>query len=215
MGFPLLFDTQPRPIAVDIPIEIPDRNRVKPLSAQGAVAPAPQAAPAPARVASRASGQTQVASATVAAAAPAATASRTEPPPSPKPEAKAELRSGAKTDSRPEAKTDSRPEAKADPKPQDGARAQALLEGKPITTAQESAEGRYIVQVGAFSDSAKSRETRAKLERAGMKTYTHVAETKDGKLIRVRVGPFASKAEADKVAQKIKALDLSPHVLKL
>src|SRR6476619_4616607 len=31
VGFPLLFDTQPRPVAVDIPIEIPDRNKVKPL----------------------------------------------------------------------------------------------------------------------------------------------------------------------------------------
>ena len=28
VGFPLLFDTQPRPIAVDIPIEIPDRKSV-------------------------------------------------------------------------------------------------------------------------------------------------------------------------------------------
>src|SRR5215212_7427936 len=42
IGFPLLFDTQPRPIAVDIPIEIPDRNKVKPLSA-----PAQPAAQAP------------------------------------------------------------------------------------------------------------------------------------------------------------------------
>src|SRR4051812_14257828 len=33
IGFPLLFDTQPRPIAVDIPIEIPDRAKVKPLPA--------------------------------------------------------------------------------------------------------------------------------------------------------------------------------------
>ena len=31
IGFPLLFDTQPRPIAVDIPIDIPDRNKAKPL----------------------------------------------------------------------------------------------------------------------------------------------------------------------------------------
>lgn len=31
VGFPLLFDTQPRPIAVDIPIEIPAKNAVKPL----------------------------------------------------------------------------------------------------------------------------------------------------------------------------------------
>src|SRR5690606_40586646 len=32
VGFPMLFDTQPRPIAVDIPIEIPDRNKVPPLA---------------------------------------------------------------------------------------------------------------------------------------------------------------------------------------
>ena len=30
VGFPLLFDTQPRPIQVDIPIEIPDKARAKP-----------------------------------------------------------------------------------------------------------------------------------------------------------------------------------------
>ncbi len=27
IGFPMLFDSQPRPIPVDIPIEIPDRNQ--------------------------------------------------------------------------------------------------------------------------------------------------------------------------------------------
>jgi DedD protein len=42
IGFPLLFDTQPRPISVDIPIEIPDRNKVKPLAA-----PAPAATQSP------------------------------------------------------------------------------------------------------------------------------------------------------------------------
>src|SRR5512133_178042 len=32
IGFPLLFDKQPRPVAVDTPIEIPDKNKVLPLS---------------------------------------------------------------------------------------------------------------------------------------------------------------------------------------
>ena len=39
IGFPLVFDSQPRPVAVDIKIEIPDKSRVKPLvlpSATGA-----------------------------------------------------------------------------------------------------------------------------------------------------------------------------------
>ncbi|TAF72309.1 MAG: SPOR domain-containing protein, partial [Curvibacter sp.] len=31
VGFPLLFDTQPRSTMVDVPIEIPDKNKVKPL----------------------------------------------------------------------------------------------------------------------------------------------------------------------------------------
>src|SRR5689334_8095961 len=40
IGFPLLFDTQPRLVAVDIPIEIPDRNKVQALPAPNApVAP--------------------------------------------------------------------------------------------------------------------------------------------------------------------------------
>ena len=33
IGFPLLFETQPRPIAVDIPIEIPAKDAVAPLVA--------------------------------------------------------------------------------------------------------------------------------------------------------------------------------------
>ncbi|MDH0942475.1 SPOR domain-containing protein, partial [Comamonas aquatica] len=38
IGFPLLFDTQPRPIPVDVPIEIPDRNQVAPLMVPGSQA---------------------------------------------------------------------------------------------------------------------------------------------------------------------------------
>ncbi|MBS0466818.1 MAG: SPOR domain-containing protein, partial [Proteobacteria bacterium] len=32
IGFPLVFDTQPRPVAVDVAIDIPDRNKVAPLA---------------------------------------------------------------------------------------------------------------------------------------------------------------------------------------
>ena len=71
------------------------------------------------------------------------------------------------------------------------------------------------MQVGAFADAVKARETRLKVERAGLKTYTHVVETKDGKRTRVRVGPFATRDEADKAAGKIKALDLPAAILTL
>jgi DedD protein len=72
-----------------------------------------------------------------------------------------------------------------------------------------------VVQVGAFADAAKAKEARSKLEQAGIKTYTQEIETKEGKRIRVRVGPFASKEEADKAAEKIRKLNLPATVLKL
>ena len=72
-----------------------------------------------------------------------------------------------------------------------------------------------VVQVGAFADADKAKEVRLRLEKAGLKTYTQVAETKDGKRIRVRVGPFTTRAEADKAASKIKTLDLPVSILTL
>jgi DedD protein len=192
IGFPLLFDTQPRPIAVDIPIEIPDRNKAKPLPVPVARAPAPSASVAPAPAAVTAPPVAKIE--TPAAKPEAPVEAKTEPKPEPKPEPKAE--------------------AKPEPKAVESAKAQALLEGKPVPVAT-AAEGRFVVQVGAFSDVTKARETRLRVERAGLKTYTNVAETKDGRRIRVRVGPFANRAEADKAADKIKGLDLPAAILTL
>jgi DedD protein len=209
VGFPILFDTQPRPIAVDIPIQIPDRNKAKPLAA-----PAPVTAQRPAT-----SGVVTPVAKVEAAPEPKAEAmaeTKAQAKPEPKPEAKPE----PKSDTRPaEAKADTKAQAvaKAEPKSDDGAKARALLEGKPVEVAAVAApaEGRYVVQVGAFADPDKARETRLRVERAGLKTYTHEAQTKEGKRIRVRVGPFASRAEADKAADKIKGLDLPAAILTL
>ncbi|MBA3773487.1 MAG: SPOR domain-containing protein [Ramlibacter sp.] len=159
IGFPLLFDTQPRPIAVDIPIEIPDRNKARPL-------------PVPAQAAAPSAAQKPAAAAPATPAPAAEKAAVVAPKPEPKTEPAAESRSAA-------------------------------------------GDGRFVVQVGAFADAGKAREARQKLERAGLKTYTNVAETKDGKRIRVRAGPFASRAEADKAADKIKSLNLQASILSL
>ena len=105
----------------------------------------------------------------------------------------------------------------------DAARAQALLEGKassaaakPTAPAAPDAPGtRYIVQVGAFADSAIAQSARLKLERAGLKTYTHEAQTPEGKRIRVRLGPFATRAEAEKAAAKAKATGTAAAILTL
>ena len=204
MGFPLLFDTQPRPIAVDIPIEIPDRNKVKPLAPLRQPAAQAPSVSGPVTVAPAA------ASSPVAAASQPAALAQADPKPEAKAESKPEGKPDSKFDPKPEPKLAAKPEAS----PDTGAKALALLEGKP-TDEPAAADGRFVVQVGAFADPAKARETRLRLERAGLKTYTHVAETKDGPRTRVRVGPFGSRGEADKAAEKIKGLDLPANILTL
>ena len=109
------------------------------------------------------------------------------------------------------------------PAPADADRARALLEGKTATPpaataaapAAAAAAERLVVQVGAFSEEAGARTVRQKLEAAGLKTYTHVAETSEGRRIRVRLGPYNSRAEADKAAARVKALGLPAAVLTL
>ena len=118
---------------------------------------------------------------------------------------------------------ESKPAAPASPAASDplaeAARAQALLEGKPVPAPvprPEKADGqRFIVQVGAYSEDVRAQQVRNQLERAGLKTYTHVAETAEGRRIRVRLGPFTTRADADKAAAKAKALGVSPAILTL
>lgn len=70
-----------------------------------------------------------------------------------------------------------------------------------------------MVQVGAFADALKAREVRLKLEKAGLKTYTQVVDSTEGKRTRVRVGPFDNKADANAASEKIKGLDLAASIL--
>ncbi len=225
VGFPLVFDTQPRPVAVDTPIVIPDRQAVAPLTA-AAPTPASQAPAKPWKIAPETL-STQAgldpreevvqpsASAPVPAVANEAKPESAEKPkdkqadkPKEKPEAghakdDAKAAQTAKDKADAEAKTKNKSKSDAD-------KAKALLEGK------SAASERVIIQVGAFSDAAKLREVRQKLEKGGFKTYTQVVEGKDGKsTTRVRVGPFDSREEADKAAARIRKLDLSPAILKL
>lgn len=211
VGFPLLFDTQPRPIPVDIPIVIPAKNAQPPLAAPKA-GRKPTTSETPAAVAEKpVSSESVAASESLSAreevveAAPAKKDAAPAPkPPESKPEPKAE----------PVAK----PVAPVKPTVTDADRARALLEGKAAEKiADKPAVGnlRIVVQVGAFADVARAREARQKLERAGLKTYAHVADTPDGKRIRVRVGPYATKAEADKAAARVKALGLPAAILTL
>jgi DedD protein len=216
VGFPLLFETQPRPVPVNIPIEIPRKDGAPPLApprpspalsaASAAVVVADAEAPParPPEITERAAdaGREVPAPAPVdrdavaAAAKPPAAASRPAPP-------------ASRPAAPPTAAATTKPDADADA---DGARARALLNGQPASAA---AAGRVVVQVGAYVEPAKLKDARQKLEAMGFKTYTQVVEVDGTKRTRVRVGPFASKAEADQAAARIKASGLPVAILTL
>jgi DedD protein len=81
--------------------------------------------------------------------------------------------------------------------------------------ANEKTTERFIVQFGAYSDENKVKDLRLKLEKTGVKTYTHVAQTSEGKRTRVRAGPFATREEAQKIINKTKSLQSNAVILTL
>jgi DedD protein len=193
-------------VGIDTHIVIPDRNQVAPLTS--AAAPKTGVVKEPTPVLAD-PGPPETAAVAKSAVASSAGLDPNEEVVSKtgKPELKVEPKPEVKIEAKPEAK----PEAKADTK--EAAKAKALLDGKDAPKSEQSV--RSVVQVGAYAELAKAREVRAKLESAGFKTYTQEVDTKDGKRIRVRVGPFPSKEEAEKTAEKIRKLNLQTSVLKL
>jgi DedD protein len=226
VGLPLLFDSQPRPVAIDTPIVIPDRNQVAALTAPSAivkpVAPSKEIVLEAAEPPNGTAPKSDVAN--TAALDPheevvtkdTKNVAKVDPKTEVKPEVKSEAKPEVKPESKPETKTVAKSDTKDGAKDaaKDAAKAKALLDGKEASKPAETAV-RSVVQVGAFADLAKAREVRTKLESAGIKTYTQDVETKEGKRTRVRVGPFATKEEADKAAEKIRKLNLQATVLKL
>jgi len=221
IGFPLVFETQPRPIPVDVPIEIPRRDAMPPLTMPPPRSAATRSAPQATEPTSGA------AAAATAAPAPAA---RTAPPAARSNEgvitessgdagreiAPAHAAARASSVAEPSRRASGAALAAASTPPParsaDGERARALLEGRAASSADEQ---RFVVQVGAFADAEAARETRKNVEKLGLKTYTQVAQTSAGNRIRVRVGPFTSRGEAEAALAKAKAAGMNAVLLTL
>jgi DedD protein len=190
IAFPLLFETQPRPIAVDIPIVIPPRDGAPPL-----------ALPAPKPAAKPAASAPVVAAPAAPSAVPAPTPTAAKPAEAPAP---APVKAS-------EAVVPPKPAVTAarapPPKP-------AAETPKPAAPVAQTA-GRFVVQIGAFAEASAVRDVRSKAEKAGLTTFTQTVSTADGQRTRVRVGPFASREEAEKAAAQAKAAGLGGAVLTL
>lgn len=207
IGFPLVFQTQPRPIPVDIPIDIPNRDKVAPLGTT-------PAAQAPA--------------ATVAKVPPAAAVAPVEVevlPGARQPGTKADLVPDEKPVDKPDGSSDRKPDIKPEvPKPEatkskPGASSEPTKADAAKTTSDKTGtdkdRGRFVVQAGSYTDLDAVREVRSKLERMGLKTYTQAAVVDGVTRVRVRVGPYGSREEAQAVQNKIKAAGVAASLLQL
>ena len=231
VGLPMLLDSEPKPLAGDIAIQIPAKDKAAPLPVPAAgkavsaadsvdkdeeVVDAPPPTPAPKTAVAAAKPETVT--------APKPEAPKPEPKVEHKPEPKPEPAKPEHKDvPKPEHKDVPKPEHK-EPKPEprlaekdkpvkshdDAARALAILEGKPAEKekAAESGSQRFVLQVAALSSQEKAAEVQAKLREAGISSYTQKTNTPSGELIRVRVGPL-NKEDAEKVRAKLGRLGLS------
>ena len=183
IGLPMIFDSEPKPLADDIAIQIPSRDK------PGAAASAPYAmAPLPVPL---------VEPKKTLIVPP--TSSWTEPKVEPKAEAKAEPAptTGA---------ADKTPAAQ-NVKPSGEKAAQ-----KSTERASAAPSSRFILQVAAVASKAKADELQAKLKQAGIKSYSQKISTKDGERYRIRVGPYGSRDEADKMRTRLIKMGLSVAV---
>ena len=246
VGLPLLFESKPRPIAVDTPISVarPDGLPAVSVPAARPVVPETPAASGPATaelpgavpresagsaVRPQAGGSEAIETLPqtgreVALPVPPVVVARPDIPETPRPiptkpdEAKSSV---AKPRTERAEKPARSPEPAAKPRSakDESARAEALLEGRespPKATkapAPATGSGKFVVQVGAFSQASSAEAAVAQVGKLGLKAYSQDVETSAGKRTRVRLGPFASREEADRAAQRLKAAGQSAAVV--
>jgi len=95
---------------------------------------------------------------------------------------------------------------------------QALVpESAPAPAPSKSAtqaSDKFLINVGLFSDSNNARNAVAKLQDAGLPVLSNTLKSPKGERTRVRVGPYETQAEADRVAESIQAMRLEAVVVK-
>lgn len=206
---PMVFDSTPRPPSEDIVIRVPSKDKPVPESSNPAAASLPASATTSAETPSAplvvpAPGAAIAASTPKAAAVPATNAVASVPV------AGVKAKSGNETkaaDTRTVAPklTETVQKAAAKPAPE---------QPKTVPPANKDlAKGKFVIQVAALATKQKIDELQAKLKSAGIKSHTQKVATTGGDRIRVRVGPFATKAEADQTCAKLGKMRLNCTIL--
>jgi len=196
VALPMLLDKEPRPVPDAIPIDIPSdkmpftpRLALPPQDAASApIVPPPDAAPA---------------EESRREAAPKA--ERTEATDKPVD------KSGAKSPAKPSGVAT----AKTTDRAAEEKRARDLLEGKSTvaSAAAPATTGKYLLQAAALGSESAARELVERLKKQGFASFTERTDTKDGVRFRVRLGPYATRDEAERVRARLRAMGISASVV--
>jgi DedD protein len=235
IGLPMVLDSEPKSLDVDIAIQIPSQDQAQPLA--GTRGPAVGASMV---AASDALDQKEEVLDTpvVTTTSMVTSATREDPiveketaPAARKPETSksvpVEKNVAAATTKITDRANDKLKPAKVDAKaamPQlakldDTSRALAILEGKfepKVAAANASSDkksDKFIVQVAALASKEKTDELQDRLRKAGIATYTQKVATESGNRTRIRIGPFASKEDAEQMRVRLSKLHLNGTVV--
>jgi len=189
---PLVLDSEPRQAITDVQIEIPPRDAAAPAKDEGSAGrPAEVAVVPPVEPVA----PEKDAAAPVEASKPAAV--------EPKPEAVPK--------SQPAPKVQAAPKTEAAPKPQ----AAAKTEAAPAPASAPKSAAHFAVQLGAFANAGSARAQADKARKAGVRVYTETVKTAQGERTRVRVGPFASREDAEQARTRLKSIGVESAVVPL
>ena len=192
--------------------------------------PEPQAAPAPTRASSPASAAEPVARALApVASAPNGAASTTAPeskavsaatmasaeamPPASSPAQAASAPASAPVAASGSAPASSPAQTMDSAKPAKVPQANPAVPAKLAAPASAPANGFYV-NAGLFANSDNARKVLARLQTATLPAVSQEQQTGQGPRTRVRVGPFANRAQAEAAIQQIKALKLDAALAK-
>lgn len=84
---------------------------------------------------------------------------------------------------------------------------------KAAAATKKPADTRVWVQVGAYAEPGTVKTVRQRVDKLGLKSQEQAVQTPAGQRTRVRLGPFATREEADRAAARLRANGLGASVV--
>ncbi|MBT9441395.1 MAG: SPOR domain-containing protein [Acidovorax sp.] len=210
----------PSPVPVPVPAQEPPTPALPATTASAPDPAKPAAAPPTAKSAAPATPAPK-------AATPASTPARSSEANRPAPATLSAASTVSKTPSSAPATAAPKPSAKTTPPAEPASRAASAAKAKtPKASASAAAPASsaplptvgtaagYYINVGLFADEANARKAQARLLNEGLPAFRQELNNAKGRRIRVRVGPYESRAKAEAAAASIRAMALEAVVFK-